>query len=249
MRFTYYYKKADGIRREGEIESPTRDEAFAALRQNGIRPIKMFAADGSKANGEVRMGWKRWAVIAALALALMASLAYIHHLTTVSAVSSSASVLSSTSVKAAAGQLVAKPRPRKWIERENEFLYEQIFEHPAEAFLAKFAEPGFLPNGVMPQLTDAVREDFYDSLADDIPLVRGEPVEIASLKRIVAGMKQEAEMSIGGGMSVDDFVTRLQERQRMEIAYRAEIMSGAGTAQEKAEKLHKIGFKTGGKNN
>ena len=43
MRFGYYYKTSDGIRHESEIESPSRDQAFAELRKTGIRPIKLFA--------------------------------------------------------------------------------------------------------------------------------------------------------------------------------------------------------------
>ena len=54
MRFTYCYKSADGIRHEKKIDASSRDEAFALLRRRGIRPIKVMADCGTKANGEVR---------------------------------------------------------------------------------------------------------------------------------------------------------------------------------------------------
>lgn len=55
MKYHYIYKTSDGIRREDAIETESRELAFAELRKRGIRPIKVYAADGSKANGEVRV--------------------------------------------------------------------------------------------------------------------------------------------------------------------------------------------------
>ncbi len=34
------------------MDAPSRDEVFTTLRRHGIRPIKVVAADGAKANGE-----------------------------------------------------------------------------------------------------------------------------------------------------------------------------------------------------
>lgn len=45
MRFTYYYKTPDGVRAEGEIDSPSYDEVFKTLKKNGIRPIKVLSKD------------------------------------------------------------------------------------------------------------------------------------------------------------------------------------------------------------
>ena len=36
------------------MEAESREAVFAALREKGIKAIKVVAADGSKANGEVR---------------------------------------------------------------------------------------------------------------------------------------------------------------------------------------------------
>ena len=41
MRFDYSYKTSDGVRHEAEIDARTRDDAFATLRKQGIRPIRM----------------------------------------------------------------------------------------------------------------------------------------------------------------------------------------------------------------
>lgn len=51
MEFTYAYKTSDGVRHTAEIAARSREEVFESLREQGIRPIKVVAKDGSKANG------------------------------------------------------------------------------------------------------------------------------------------------------------------------------------------------------
>ena len=52
MKYTYAYKTSDGRRHEAAMDAESREAVFEALRAKGIRPIKVVAADGSKANGE-----------------------------------------------------------------------------------------------------------------------------------------------------------------------------------------------------
>jgi hypothetical protein len=49
------------------MNASSREEVFAELRKRGIKAIKVVAADGSKANGEIR-GVRRRVVIILLAL-------------------------------------------------------------------------------------------------------------------------------------------------------------------------------------
>ena len=53
MKYTYAYKMSDGTRHEESMEAPSREFVFKALREKGIKAIKVVAADGSKANGEI----------------------------------------------------------------------------------------------------------------------------------------------------------------------------------------------------
>lgn len=71
MRFTYIYRTSDGVRREEAIEAASRESVFETLRGQGIRPIKVIAADGSKENGEGRGGGVRKRVAAAIAAAVL----------------------------------------------------------------------------------------------------------------------------------------------------------------------------------
>ena len=59
MKYTYAYKTSDGVRHEDSMNAASREEVFAELRTRGIKAIKVVAADGSKANGEVRGVRKR----------------------------------------------------------------------------------------------------------------------------------------------------------------------------------------------
>ena len=63
MKYTYAYKTCDGTRHEESMNAESRDAVFKALSEKGIKAIKVVAADGSKANGEIR-GFRLRTVIA-----------------------------------------------------------------------------------------------------------------------------------------------------------------------------------------
>ena len=69
MRFTYTYKTSDGVRHEAEIEARTRDDAFAALRTQGIRPIRVEEKPLSKEEKSRRILFWTGGIILALACA------------------------------------------------------------------------------------------------------------------------------------------------------------------------------------
>ena len=57
------------------MDAESREAVFAALRQQGIKAIKVVAADGSKANGEIRGIRKRVLAASVIATALLAGIA------------------------------------------------------------------------------------------------------------------------------------------------------------------------------
>ena len=67
MRFTYTYKTSDGVRHEAEIEARTRDDAFAALRAQGIRPIRVDEKPLSKEEKSRRILFRAVGILLALA--------------------------------------------------------------------------------------------------------------------------------------------------------------------------------------
>jgi len=42
VRFGYSYKSSDGIRQEDVFEAKTKEDVFAALRERGVKPIKVW---------------------------------------------------------------------------------------------------------------------------------------------------------------------------------------------------------------
>lgn len=48
MRFVYYYKTSDGVRHADEMSAPNKDAVFAALRERGIKAIKVELPGGLK---------------------------------------------------------------------------------------------------------------------------------------------------------------------------------------------------------
>lgn len=73
MRFAYSYKTSDNVRHEAEIDAPGRDAAFAALREMGIRPIRVVAAGGRGGAGVRKVGPYALAAAAVLLAAALAT--------------------------------------------------------------------------------------------------------------------------------------------------------------------------------
>lgn len=68
MRFLYTYRTSDNVEHEGAISASSRDAAYAALRERGIRAGRVTEAPGffNKLFGK----GKRWLAIGALAVVI-----------------------------------------------------------------------------------------------------------------------------------------------------------------------------------
>jgi len=115
------------------MNASSREEVFKALREKGIRAIKVVAADGSKANGEIRGVRKRVVVILSFCAATIAALAVW--------------LISGHTPRDAVkvNVCVATPLARQMISGDRsriENLPPDMFKNPAEFYLAHFAEPG-----------------------------------------------------------------------------------------------------------
>lgn len=205
MTFRYVYRTSDGVRREDAIDAPSRDEAFARLRTRGIRPIKVVAADGSRANGEARP--RRPSVSAAVALAALA-------------VAALAVVLRFSSAPSARAAAV-KPLPRQMIGGDRarlEKVRREVFADPAERYLARYAEPGRLVEDGAPRPSDAA---FAACLASPVRAREEEWTEAIELKRMVATIKNELAAYLAAGGTVPAFLGELDARQNAEAGHRA----------------------------
>lgn len=201
MKYHYVYRTGDGIRHTDVIEAPSRDAAFAALRANGIRPIKVQAEDGSRENGAPRpiRGWLL--IISLLVLIVTATIILL-----LRTPSTEPEFLVSQTRRQVIGDAAV-------IERGILTGWEDVFESDGDRFLASFAIPGAragVRNVAEGELLRAIHER---PLAKD-----AEGIEARQIRSIVEGLKDEARAYLRAGGTIASYASRLTERQDAESA-------------------------------
>ena len=252
MKYTYAYKTSDGVRHEDSMNAASREEVFAELRKRGIKAIKVVAADGSKANGEVR-GVRKRAVAALVALAVI-----------------SASVVAffggtRTAAVVAANPVAVSPRHQIYgdpaiVETFERGDFSNVLTREGDRLLAVFAQPGRLmcAKGTNPrklsanaaaQFVDYARNELGTD--NDILIFTGESREIRELKQIVNGIRDEMRTYLANGNGTPrSFWRRLNERTLSEIQIyertKRELEKEQSTQawEEKNEALRRLGLRT-----
>lgn len=203
MRFTYAYRDSGGVRHEASIEADSRDAAFEALRRDGIRPIKVVAADGSKANGAPVGVRKRVVAIlvgAAVCIGVGVTVA-------VSRVSAPAAPRLETTRRFPIGDAAV-------IEKGILTGWSDVFQDEGERFLASFAVPG-----VKAGQRSTTAGELEAALARRVPVPDDVGLEARQIMAMVEGMKREARAYVAAGGNVVEYGKRLTERQDAEIAF------------------------------
>ena len=184
------------------MDAPSRDAVFAALREKGIKAIKVVAADGSKANGEIRGVRKRVvASVSALAAVLAGVVVY----------------FALTDGRKDLPENAATPLPRQEIQGDRARIEAAAKSLPtaAERFLARFAEPG--RPFAAPECDWPRKADFEAVLDAPLTFSEDEFTEQIDLKRMVEFLKQELRGYLRGGGLVSGYIKDLMTRQQMEI--------------------------------
>ena len=198
------------------MDAPSREDVFEQLRAKGIKAIKVVAADGSKANGEIRGVRKRVVTGVAVGVALVAGAgAFL-----IGRGGSSSRPHPQTNETIVVATHIAQPLARQMIPGDRQRLTQAVaaLTNAAERALATFAEPGrplVQTNGTSP--TEA---EFQAILAIPLRIAEDEFTESIDLKRIVAGIKREMRDYLAGGGTVEDYLAECAKRQKQEIAYR-----------------------------
>ena len=203
MKFTYAYRTSDNVQHEGVICAPTKEAAYAALKAQGIKPGRVVEAPGffNKLFGK----GKRWIAIGVLGAVCLALCA----------------VVLRTGEEDLGPVSEAKPLPRQEISGSRariERAASESFPLRAEAFLARFAEPGRKADA--PETDWPSKAEFEAAFAHAITFGENEWTEQIDLKRIVVWMKREAKNYIRSGGYVSGYIRELVARQRKEIAER-----------------------------
>jgi len=254
MKYSYAYKTSDGTRHEAAMEAPSRDEVFAALRKRGIKPIKVVAADGAKANGEIRGVRKRVVTLGALCLVLGAVVASVFSFRA-----------GEGNRQAASGDRQPATTPRHQIYGDPAIMQDfergdfgDVLPEKADQMLAWFAQPGKLmcPKNIaqaelrrlddkgVAVLSGAVRNP-------DIAISGSDSREVRELKQIVNGMRAEMRGYLANGNgTARSYWRRLVERTQQEAQIyertRRELEHETNSAvrEEKNEGLRRLGLRT-----
>lgn len=195
-KFHYFYQSKENKNLDGWIVAKSRDDAYAQLRKQSIKPYKVVGKDP--------IAWKRWAAIAVLAVALAGTYAWL--------------ALRSEPV-APDEQFVrhqiygAESVIRNGISTE----WSACGLDEGERYLARYAQPGIRVayRRRTPETASAVEA----ALARHLEVEDSELLEYRQLKQIVESIKDELRAYIKSGGNVDGFLDRLQERQDQEVAY------------------------------
>ena len=206
MRFAYAYRDSSGIRHEAFIEAESRDAAFAALRKDGIRPIKVVASDGSKANG-APVGLRKRAVAILLGVAVVVAVCVTVAVSRLSAPPEQEGLVNDTTRRFPIGDAAV-------IEKGILTGWSDVFPEEGERFLASFAVPG-----VKAGQRNTTAGEIEAALARRIKPEANDSLEARQIKAMVEGMKQEARAYIAAGGTVVEYGKRLTERQDAEIAF------------------------------
>ena len=255
MKYTYAYKTSDGVRHEDSMNAASREEVFAELRKRGIKAIKVVAADGSKANGEVRGVRKRAvAVLVALAAVCAGVVAYFGGTRT------AAVVAANSAMSSPRHQIYGDPAIMEPIERGD---FGGILPREGDKMLAIFAQPGKLmcAKGVNPRrwvTGNGERGTVFEAYAKDeiaadkdIQIAAEDSREVRELKQIVNGMREEMRGYLANGNgTAKSYWRRLNERtlEEMRIYDRTkrelENEKSSVVWEQKNEALRTLGLRT-----
>ena len=253
---------SDGRRHEGEMSAPDKDSVYAALRERGIRAIKV----NERIAPVVRKGFsglrkRDWTIIVAVlaviigvAFAVMIRSPKLREVEQFEKPQGPSSLAPAThgAVLGSPAVQIAQPRPRRFLELPAGLDLASVFKYPHEIYLAGYTRPGVKPAAAL-SLTPEIVQDFYDNLSASVVISEDDAPEIAELKRIVAGMKDDARKYI----SVPDGIVKLDawlvERQDMEETYRNQfvqrVKAGNLTMDEANEVFQAMGLEKIGEKN
>ena len=240
--WVYTWKSSDGLRHEGEMVASNKDAVYAALREKGIRAIKVT----ERIQPVIRKGFSglRKRDILCIAVFALVLVVVVWFFAADNGSSTSpqnqdvvqagirpgdAPVVANPGLLRAGGQTIssaviqlAQPRPRKWLELPSGLDFAKVFKHAHERYLVQFALPGVALPDAGSTLTSEIAQDFYDNLNAGIVIAEDDAPVVAELKRIVAGMKEDAKKYLTMPKGIEKLGAWLEERQTMEADYRGQ---------------------------
>lgn len=187
------------------MDAESREAVFVALRKQGIKAIKVVAADGSKANGEIRGVRKRVLAASVVSAAILTGV-LVYSLIPDSQSSAAADFLTAQTRRQVVGDLAV-------IEKGIKEGWASIFPEEGERFLASFAIPG-VPAGQR----NTTEAEIRAALSRTVEVAPEDGIEARQIKAMVEGMKDELRGFVKAGGTIEQYGRRLVARQDAEIA-------------------------------
>ena len=203
MKFLYEYRTPDNAKHDGVICASDRENAYALLKKQGVKPCRFEEAPGvfNKLFGK----GKRWIAIVALTV-LCGILAVVVMREGGGAVGLDAT-LDSPLRRQPLGDAAV-------IDRGIRTGWAEVFDLEGERFLASFAVPG-VPAGQRSTTEGEIRK------ALESPLRRSpdDGIEARQIRAMVEGMKDELREYLADEGTIAEYGRELVRRQEQEIGY------------------------------
>ena len=204
MKFLYEYQDKSNKRHKGALNAPDRAAAYAALREQGIKPIRCDEAPGFF-NRLFGRG-KRWLAIGVLGALCLVLVAIIR--------STPAPALYTSLDSSVRRQIIGDAAV---IEKGIRTGWADVFALEGDRFLASFAIPGY-PAAVRNTTEENLKASLESGEAESLPL-REQGIEARQIRAIVAGMKDELRRFLANDGTLVEYGERLVARQELEIGY------------------------------
>ena len=234
MKFIYEYKTSGNERRSGEICAASRQDVFAELKKQGVKPYKVELAPGF-ANWVQSLG-KRTAAILVLGVGcLVLGTFYLRTSKDLTSLTSDYSSLSDKFENKTRRQVIGDTAI---IEKGIRTGWSDVFAEEGERFLASFAIPG-VPAGQR----NTTEEEIRAALSRQVEPNESDGIEARQIKAMVEGMKDELREFLRNGGTVKAFGNCLVERQEAELGYynrtkgELETMKNSGMGDKELEVL------------
>lgn len=232
------------MRHTGEVAARTREDVFSQLRAQGIRPIKVIAGDGSKANGEVHGIRRPFVIITAfISLILGGGVVYL--------ISNYASIFNQNSVPSnlnfdSSEKRIAKAASRRYLDIPKNGSVSSIrLTKKGEIFLLRFIQPGVIISDKYDK--DLACDDVQDCIDNLIYIEVSDPQWVRDAKRIVTALKEDVKTLVKAGKRISEIIEFYETRQKMESRFREslanEVKRGSREKIEVNKTLRVMGLK------
>lgn len=215
------------------MEADSRETVFSELRKRGIKAIKVVAADGSKANGEVHGVSKRMVALAVF-VTVLATSALTYFTNGRSNEERESKFVTDMTRRQVIGDAAV-------IELGIRTGWSDIFKLEGDRFLASFAIPG-VPAAIRSTTVEKLQQALDESSQSAITPNADLSLEARQICSIVSGMKKELRRYLESGGTLQSYGQRLTERQDAEIAIYERMKSEIENAAKSLQGMDLVRF-------